>query len=290
MNLHSFSSRGSGVCRSLFLRTFMVMMLFITGSNGIYAGEDKTATLSDPASHGSWNKESNQYSLDQNHKGSPQGAKDESQNNASSTLDDGKLFELTFEGNDVIHPIESGYGAELTSNDGMKLYLKSRLGIHNGAIDDQAKYIVEDAVFGHYFQNIPDADIYDRYAASDYMRVVLGPKNSLSGHDGIKGIQETGEVTIGFWVNGNLAVNLGLAYDQPSMFYIAGDTYNGPNPNHEKNVYNPHMFNITCNGGLTGYMDNGNFQYNTGTSSFGDLCGTKSNTDFYNRNFYKCMR
>lgn len=42
MNLHyfiTFSSRGSGVCRSLFLRTFMVMILFITGSNGIYAGE-----------------------------------------------------------------------------------------------------------------------------------------------------------------------------------------------------------------------------------------------------------
>ena len=39
MNLHSLSSRGSGVCRSLFLRTFMVMILFITGSNGIYAGE-----------------------------------------------------------------------------------------------------------------------------------------------------------------------------------------------------------------------------------------------------------
>lgn len=41
MNLHyfiTFSSRGSGVCRSLFLRTFMVMILFITGSNGIYAG------------------------------------------------------------------------------------------------------------------------------------------------------------------------------------------------------------------------------------------------------------
>lgn len=45
MNLHSFSSRGSSICRSLFLRTFMVMMLFITGSNGIYAGGDLKATL-----------------------------------------------------------------------------------------------------------------------------------------------------------------------------------------------------------------------------------------------------
>lgn len=216
------------------------------------------------------------------HKGSyrPQGVKDESQDNATVNLNDGKLAELTFENVDI-DPITSGYGAELTSNGGMKLYLKSRLGIQNDEIVNKDKYIVEDAVFGHYFQNIPDADIYDRYGASDYMRVVF-PKNSLSGHDDIKGIQTTGQVTIGFWVNGNLAVNRGLAYDEPSMFYIAGDTYNGPNE-----VNNPHMFNITCNGGLSGYMNNGNFQYNTGTSSFGDLCDTKTNADFYNKNFYK---
>lgn len=266
-------------------------MLFITGSNGIHAGEDKTATLSDPASHGSWNKESNQYSWDQNHKGSPQGVKDESQDNGTIDLKKGKLFELTFEKDDNDNPVDiypltddltNNNNANLPSDNGnMKLYLKSRLGIQNGKIVNTDKYIVEDAVFGHYFQNIPDADIYDRYAASDYMRVVLGPKNSLSGHDNIDGIQKTGEVTIGFWVNGNLAVNRGLAYDEPSMFYIAGDTYNGPN-----DVKNPHMFNITCSGGLTGYM-NDDFKYNSGTSSFGDLCDTKSNADFYNKNFYK---
>ena len=230
------------------------------------------------------------------HKGSyrPQGVKDESQDNASINLENGKLAELTFENVDI-EPIKSGYGAELISEDGnMKLYLKSRLGIHNGAIDNKDKYIVKDSVFGHYFQNIPDADIYDRYGASDYMRVVLGEKNSLSGHDGkdgkhIDGIQKTGKVTIGFWVNGDIAVNRGLAYDEPSMFYIAGDTYKGPNPDKDKGEYNPHMFNITCSGGLTGYMkvNDTTFDYNSGTSSFGELCDTKSNTDFYNKNFYK---
>ena len=217
------------------------------------------------------------------HKGSyrPDGVKDESQDNATVNLDDGKLAELTFENVDI-NPIESGYGAELTSKDGMKLYLKSRLGIQNGTIDKKEKYIVQDAVFGHYFQNIPDADIYDRYGASDYMRVVLGENNSLSGHNGIAGIQTTGKVTIGFWVNGDLAVNRGLAYDEPSMFYIAGNTYNGPDKDK-----NPHMFNITCSGGLTGYMNDGKFTYNSGTSSFGELCDTQSNADFYNKNFYK---
>lgn len=216
-----------------------------------------------------------------------QGVKDESQDNASINLDDGKLAELTFENVDI-NPIESGYGADLPSvNDNMTLYLKSRLGsVKDGKFVNKDKYIVQDAVFGHYFQNIPDADIYDRYSASDYMRVVLGEKNSLSGHDGIDGIQKTGKVTIGFWVNGDLAVNRGLAYDMPSMFYIAGDTYIGPNPDQDKGEHNPHMFNITCSGGLTGYMrvNDTTFDYNSGTSSFGELCDT---TDFYNKNFYK---
>ncbi|MCI6370759.1 MAG: hypothetical protein MR819_07170, partial [Prevotella sp.] len=220
------------------------------------------------------------------HKGSfrPEGGvKDDSQDNATINLTDGKLAELTFDNVDI-DPINSGYGADLPPvNDNMTLYLKSRLGsVKDGKFVNKDKYIVEDPVFGHYFQNIPDADIYDRYAASDYMRVVLGNNNSLSGHDGIKGIQETGAVTIGFWVNGDLAVNRGLAYDEPSMFYIAGNTYNGPNKED-----NPHMFNITCSGGLTGYMNDGNFKYNSGTSSFGVLCDTKSNADFYNKNFYK---
>lgn len=212
----------------------------------------------------------------------PEGESDQSQDNATINIEEGKLAELTFENVDI-NPIISGYGAALPSDNGnMKLYLKSRLGIQNGTIDKKAKYIVQDAVFGHYFQNIPDADIYDRYGASDYMRVVLGPNNSLSGHDGIAGIQTTGAVTIGFWVNGNLAVNRGLAYDEPSMFYIAGETYNGPNRED-----NPHMFNITCSGGLSGYMNNGAFKYNSGRGSFGGLCDTKSNADFYNKNFYK---
>lgn len=226
------------------------------------------------------------------HKGSyrPQDVKDESQDNASIDLTDGKLAELTFENVADIWSIEKPVNELTPDGKNMKLYMKSRLGsVKDGKFVNKDKYIVKDAVFGHYFQNIPDADIYDRYGASDYMRVVLGEKNSLSGHDGIPGIQTTGKVTIGFWVNGDLAVNRGLAYDEPSMFYIAGDTYNGPNPDQNNGIYNPHMFNITCSGGLTGYMrvNDTTFDYNSGTSSFGELCDTKSNTDFYNKNFYK---
>ena len=226
----------------------------------------------------------------------PYGVKDESQDGATVHLNDGKLAELTFEKDEKdgvdIYPttekyIENNiekYKVDNSSDNGnMKLYLISRLGIKNGKIDKKDKYIVEDPVFGHYFQNIPDADIYDRYAASDYMRVVLGENNSLSGHGNIKGIQETGKVTIGFWVNGDMAVNRGLAYDEPSMFYIAGETYNGPNYEN-----NPHMFNIKCNGGVTSYMKvgDGEFEYHSGDGNFGGLC-PKFKEDFYNKNFYK---
>uniref|UniRef100_UPI0040254C5E alpha/beta hydrolase family esterase n=1 Tax=Prevotella sp. TaxID=59823 RepID=UPI0040254C5E len=217
----------------------------------------------------------------------PQGVKDESQDNASINLDDGKLAELTFENVADIWSIEKPVNELTPDGKNMKLYMKSRLGsVKDGKFVNKDKYIVEDAVFGHYFQNIPDADIYDRYGASDYMRVVLGENNSLSGHNGIDGIQKTGKVTIGFWVNGDIAVNRGLAYDEPSMFYIAGNEYYGEN---EDKGRNPHMFNITCSGGLTGYMkvNDTTFDYNSGTSSFGELCDTKSNTDFYNKNFYK---
>lgn len=216
----------------------------------------------------------------------PDGVKDESQDNTTVHLDDGKLAELTFENGDNavdIYPLTDDKADLPSVNDNMTLYLKSRLGIHNGVIDNKDKYIVKDPVFGHYFQNIPDADIYDRYAASDYMRVVLGKNNSLSGHDDIAGIQTTGKVTIGFWVNGDIAVNRGLAYDEPSMFYIAGETYNGPNYEN-----NPHMFNIKCNGGVTSYMKvgDGEFEYHSGDGNFGGLC-PKSKEDFYNKNFYK---
>lgn len=220
------------------------------------------------------------------HKGSyrPENdVKDESQDNASINLEDGKLAELTFENVADIWSIDKPVNQLTPDGKNMKLYMKSRLGsVQNGKFVNKDKYIVEDPVFKHYFQNIPDADIYDRYGASDYMRVVLGDNNSLSGHDGIDGIQTTGKVTIGFWVNGDIAVNRGLAYDEPSMFYIAGETYNG-----ENKVDNPHMFNITCSGGLSGYMKVGDdkFEYHSGSSSFGVLC-PESKEDFYNKNFY----
>ena len=222
----------------------------------------------------------------------PNGVKDESQENTTINLDEGKLVELTFDNADILPLTRYDNGADKKSPDGnMKLYLKSRLGVKDdGTIDNKAKYIVEDKIFGHYFQNIPDADIYDRYGAADFLRVVFGTNNPLLGNGTTKGVHETGQITIGFWVNGDIAVNRGLAYDEPSMFYIAGDKYNGNN-----DEYNRHMFNITCNGGLNSYMVKSNSEtdstvckFSTGhVSAFGNLCDITDNASFYKKNFYK---
>lgn len=218
----------------------------------------------------------------------PNGVKDESQENTTINLDEGKLVELTFDNADILPLTRYDNGADKTSPDGnMKLYLKSRLGVKDdGTIDNKAKYIVKDTIFGHYFQNIPDADIYDRYGAEDFLRVVFGNNNPLLGNGTTEGVDQTGKITIGFWVNGDIAVNRGLAYDEPSMFYIAGDKYNGNNKED-----NPHMFNITCNGGLDSYMvksDSTVCKFKTGgVSAFGNLCDITDNASFYKKNFYK---
>ena len=221
----------------------------------------------------------------------PDGVKDQSQDNATINLNSGKLVELTFDNvkDEDIVPLTSGNGT-ISSDENMKLYLKSRLVVKDGKIDDKGKYIVEDPIFGHYFQNIPDADIYDRYGAVDFLRVVFGENNPLLGNGTTKGVDKTGQITIGFWVNGDIAVNRGLAYNQPSMFYISGNKYNGPNDG-----YNPRMFNITCNGGLDSYMvnyrsatDSTVCEFHTGhVSAFGNLCDITDNASFYKKNFYK---
>lgn len=217
------------------------------------------------------------------HRGSyrPANVTDQSLDNATLNITDGILAKLDFE-NVTVHQMPAkSTGAALTSDDGnMKLYVKARL-VDDGFYSfDQSKYIHYDPVFGNYFQNIPDADIYDRTDGVDFMRVILGSKNSLAGHDGIRGIHETKQLTIGFWVNANIAVSKGLEYSEPSIFYLAGDTYNGTNSN------NPHMFNIKCDGSVTGWLgENHTLNYNQ-PNGFGSLCHTESKSAYYKNNFY----
>ena len=164
---------------------------------------------------------------------------------------------------------------------------------HDGDIDKNtwgiSDVIHHDAIFGNYFQNIPKAQFFDRSAGQNYMRAVL-PKNALSP------IKESGAATIGFWVNGRVAVDAGLSYNDASMLYLSGAYHSnqygttGGTGKYEKEYQS--MFNIRCNGNTNGFLkffdekgDSTQVRYYANTM-FGDLCDNNTHESYYKKNLY----
>ena len=147
--------------------------------------------------------------------------------------------------------------------------------------------ILHDEVFGNYFQNIPKAQFYDRSAKQNYMRAVL-PKGALSP------IKTSGEATIGFWVNGRVAVDAGLSYFDASMLYLSGPYYSAhyapteDNGTEASNKQYQSMFNIRCNGNTNGFLKNStsNQVRYYADDMFGDYCDYNGEAGFYKKNLY----
>lgn len=212
-------------------------------------------------------------------------ATDQSVDNTTVDITTGKVLEITFEElkssvkTDGIMPTllaskDNGV-AKGQPNSGYDYYYANRLERKNG--DHHYDVIHHDAVFGNYFQNMPHADIYERTGEEDFMRIMF-PAGTL------KTVKDNGAITIGFWVNAKLAVDLGLAYRDPSIFYLAGGSYEKANS--EKN---PHMFNIHGAGGISGYMSE-TVNYQGGSATFGEFSPNSDNNvprgEFYKNNFY----
>lgn len=143
--------------------------------------------------------------------------------------------------------------------------------------------ILHDAVFGNYFQNIPKAQFYDRSGNMNYMRAVLKDK-------ALSPIKTSGEATIGFWVNGRVAVDAGLSYNDASMLYLTGPwrhpaTVDGEPANHREHQS---MFNIRCNGNTNGFLNkvDGNQIRYYAHNMFGDLCDNETTESYYKKNLY----
>lgn len=143
--------------------------------------------------------------------------------------------------------------------------------------------ILHDAVFGNYFQNIPKAQFYDRSAGQNYMRAVL-KEGALSP------IKTSGEATIGFWVNGRVAVDAGLSYNDASMLYLSGPWRKSTSVNGEAadRLEYQSMFNIRCNGNTNGFLkSNGGKQIRYyANDMFGDLCDNETTEKYYKKNLY----
>ena len=147
--------------------------------------------------------------------------------------------------------------------------------------------ILHDEVFGNYFQNIPKAQFYDRSARQNYMRAVL--------KDGaLSDIKKTGAATIGFWVNGRVAVDAGLSYFDASMLYLSGPYYSAhyapteDNGTEASDKQYQSMFNIRCNGNTNGFLKNAtsNQVRYYADDMFGDYCDHSGEAGFYKKNLY----
>lgn len=166
-------------------------------------------------------------------------------------------------------------------NEGYKLY-----NCHKG--DNKQNWeikdvILHDEVFGNYFQNIPKAQFYDRSAGQNYMRAVLK-------EGALKPIKDKGEATIGFWVNGRVAVDAGLSYNDASMLYLSGPWRKSTSVNGEAadRLEYQSMFNIRCNGNTNGFLkSNGGKQIRYDANDmFGDLCDNETTEKYYKKNLY----
>ena len=170
-------------------------------------------------------------------------------------------------------------------NEGYKLY--SRHEGDNKQDWTKKDVILHDAVFGNYFQNIPKAQFYDRSARQNYMRAVLKP-------GALSDIKESGAATIGFWVNGRVAVDAGLSYFDASMLYLSGPNYSAHHAPTEDNGTEASdkqyqsMFNIRCNGNTNGFLKNAtsNQVRYYANDMFGDYCDHSGEAGFYKKNLY----
>ncbi len=123
--------------------------------------------------------------------------------------------------------------------------------------------ILHDPTFKNYYQNLADADEYTKSIAENFLRYIF-TDYERKGTDwrgnkiGLSKIGDTGEVTIGFWVNGRIAVDYELPLERGSMFCMfsnerfakadAGIIKAGEEPRF--------MFDISCNGWNYSYMPN----------------------------------
>ena len=145
-------------------------------------------------------------------------------------------------------------------------FLSSELAPNNNespSTNQQGKYylyggrgkILKDPTFGKYYQNLADANEYTKSIAQNFLRYIFTDDQRKNNANKIK---STGAITIGFWVNGQVAVDYELPLERGSMFCMfsnlrfakadAGIIKEGEEPRF--------MFDISCNGWNYSYMPN----------------------------------
>jgi hypothetical protein len=131
--------------------------------------------------------------------------------------------------------------------------------------DQQGKYflyggrgkILKDPTFGQYYQNLADADEYTKSLSENFLRYVFKDSERSANLNAFK---KTGAATIGFWVNGQVAVDYELPLERGSMFCIfSNDCFAKADAGNVREKDRPRfMFDLSCNGWVYSYMPNTN--------------------------------
>lgn len=111
--------------------------------------------------------------------------------------------------------------------------------------------ILKDPTFNNYYQNLADADEYTKSLSENFLRYTFTDEQRSANENAIK---STGAATVGFWVNGQVAVDYELPLERGSMFCIfSNDRFRKADNVTERPRF---MFDISCNGWVYSYMPN----------------------------------
>ena len=115
--------------------------------------------------------------------------------------------------------------------------------------------ILKDPTFGKYYQNLADADEYTKSLSQNYLRYIFTDGERSAN---LNAIRKSGAATIGFWVNGQVAVDYELPLERGSMFCIfSNDCFAKADAGNIRPKDRPRfMFDLSYNGWVYSYMPN----------------------------------
>lgn len=123
--------------------------------------------------------------------------------------------------------------------------------------------LMHDPTFGTYYQNLADANEYTKSIAENFLRIILKDEVKTKIQNKICNVKKDwrgnvtsgGAASVGFWVNGMVAVDYELPLERGSMFCIFS------NHRFEKadaTARPRFMFDLSCNGWTYSHMPNTN--------------------------------
>ena len=168
--------------------------------------------------------------------------------------------------------------------------------INEPAKNEQGKFynyggkgrILKDDVFGNYYQNLADnPNEYTASKAENFLRYILTDEQQAE-FAKINEAQGPKAATIGFWVNGKVAVDYELPLERGSMFCIfSNERFRKANDGQIEEGQEPRfMFDMSCNGWIYSYMPNSYYLTDDEGNYILDGNDNKIKVDKINQFFY----